>query len=55
MGFVNRAFHGFGFKMQVWPHDVEIRKNMVNIYITHYICPIPYSHMFIYTYTQNYL
>ncbi len=30
LGFINRAFHGFGFKMQVWPHDVEIRKNMVN-------------------------
>jgi hypothetical protein len=25
-----RAFHGYGFKMQVWPLDVEIRKNMVS-------------------------
>ncbi len=55
LGFVNRAFHGFGFKMQVWPHDVEIRKNMVNLYTTHYTYPSPYSHMFIYTYTRNHL
>ena len=30
LGAINREFQGFGFKQQIWPHDIEIRKNMVN-------------------------
>jgi len=42
LGAIHRAFHGYGFKMQVWPHDIKIRKYMVGIIYRNIKKEIPY-------------